>query len=599
MWHAVGTVTRQQLEQRRGVRLESFGSFAFDKIGTPCFVVAPDFSKKFAVSQKATAVLDSSVVQRLNLSQLGDESGIDRGNAEKIFKSFIATIGNAIQAGRKVLVVVHKVAEIFIADNAIRSTFMPEFLREMGLQPVVSTPSKTLARPQSARRPPRAPVPAWKEIDPVSRADANGKPLPGQTVSSSSFKKSKKTKQLVPGKKPGPSAPYKNPITGEGADDAAPQRRKRVDNFTSDRNPILQNEDEDEEYDSRIEDRRPNSASSYGSVPRSVGSGSIRDSPRSGWGGTPRTIPARPSSAGPVKTTTAGIASKLSLAVPDPRKLAAAAIGPGDIINRIRQKIVERGGSNGIRSLGKLLAIMDNSGDKRLSRDELMYGLRDYGISLTPTELEQVFFAFDRDRNGSVDIDEFLIAMKGDLNDRRRRLVNLAFDILDRDKSGFVTIDDLVDVYDVTSNPAFKAGKITKQQAYEEFLSQWDRLEKDGMVTRDEFEDYYKDISSSIDGDDYFELMIRNAWRIAGGVGMAANTANRRVLVTNKDGSQSVVGINNELGVRAGDKDMMRARLAQQGVNGANIDLYGGLDTTEKAKKVCRISSCIYEAFLN
>jgi DNA-binding beta-propeller fold protein YncE len=168
----------------------------------------------------------------------------------------------------------------------------------------------------------------------------------------------------------------------------------------------------------------------------------------------------------------------------------------------------------------------------------------------------------------------------------------MAFDILDKDKSGFVTIDDLVDVYDVTSNPAFKAGKITKQQAYEEFLSQWDRLEKDGMVSREEFEDYYKGVSSSIDDDDYFELMIRNAWRIAGGVGMAANTANRRVLVTNKDGSQSVVGIDNELGIRAGDKDMMRARLAQQGVNAANIDLYGGLDTTEKAKKVHGYELC-------
>ena len=165
----------------------------------------------------------------------------------------------------------------------------------------------------------------------------------------------------------------------------------------------------------------------------------------------------------------------------------------------------------------------------------------------------------------------------------------MAFDILDSDHSGVITIDDLVDRYDVTSNPAYQAGKITKKQAYEEFMSQWDRLEKDGIVTREEFEDYYKGISASIDDDTYFELMIRNAWRIAGGEGMAANTANRRVLVTNKDGSQSVVGINNELGLKAGDKDMMRARLAQQGVDAANIDLYGGLDTTEKAKKVSAV----------
>jgi hypothetical protein len=36
------------------------------------------------------------------------------------------------------------------------------------------------------------------------------------------------------------------------------------------------------------------------------------------------------------------------------------------------------------------------------------------------------------------------------------------------------------------------------------------------------------------------------------------------VLVTNKDGSQSVVTVNKELGMKAGDKEDIRRRLAQQ-----------------------------------
>jgi hypothetical protein len=55
----------------------------------------------------------------------------------------------------------------------------------------------------------------------------------------------------------------------------------------------------------------------------------------------------------------------------DPRALAARALDTGDIIERVRRKIVERGGSNGIRSIAKLLTIMDDNGDKRLSKDEL------------------------------------------------------------------------------------------------------------------------------------------------------------------------------------------------------------------------------------
>lgn len=59
-------------------------------------------------------------------------------------------------------------------------------------------------------------------------------------------------------------------------------------------------------------------------------------------------------------------------------------------------------------------------------------------------------------------------------------------------------------------------------------------------MTIEEFIKYYGSVSASIDNDDYFELMMRNAWRISGGEGWCANTTCRRVLVTHADGHQSV-----------------------------------------------------------
>ena len=151
--------------------------------------------------------------------------------------------------------------------------------------------------------------------------------------------------------------------------------------------------------------------------------------------------------------------------------------------------------------------------------------------------------------------------LKGDLNDRRKEMVRMAFDILDKDGSGEITLDEIAEVYNVDNLPEVLTGKKTKEQAYRDFVSKWDTDQRDGKITLAEFEDYYKELSASIDGDDYFELMIRNAWRIAGGEGAAANTANKRVLVTRTDGSQYVETIKKELGMKAGDKKDMMSRL--------------------------------------
>jgi hypothetical protein len=39
---------------------------------------------------------------------------------------------------------------------------------------------------------------------------------------------------------------------------------------------------------------------------------------------------------------------------------------------------------------------------------------------------------------------------------------------------------------------------------------------RDGKVSFDEFVEYYNNISCSIDNDEYFNLMIKNAWQLDG-----------------------------------------------------------------------------------
>jgi len=180
---------------------------------------------------------------------------------------------------------------------------------------------------------------------------------------------------------------------------------------------------------------------------------------------------------------------------------------------------------------------MDRNGNGSLDPVEFKYAMRDYGVELSEIEITQIIKNFDTNRDGKLSFDEFIRAMRGDLNDRRLDMVHQAYKVLDKDGSGLVTIKDIEIAYDVSFHPDFRSGRKTKDEVLREFMSVWETHKKDGIVTVEEFEDYYKDVSCSVDEDDYFELMIRNAWHIDGGEGWCENTTIKRVLQTNADGS--------------------------------------------------------------
>lgn len=56
-----------------------------------------------------------------------------------------------------------------------------------------------------------------------------------------------------------------------------------------------------------------------------------------------------------------------------------------------------------------------------------MWGLKENGHNLSPSEFERIFKYFDRNNDGKVNYDEFLRGIRGEMNDRRISIVYLAF----------------------------------------------------------------------------------------------------------------------------------------------------------------------------
>jgi Ca2+-binding EF-hand superfamily protein len=208
-------------------------------------------------------------------------------------------------------------------------------------------------------------------------------------------------------------------------------------------------------------------------------------------------------------------------------------------IQKLRDRLAARGGS-GIIGLARQFKIMDDDNSKELDLSEFTKALRDYRVEITGNDIQNIFKYIDRNRSGAIDYDEFLRAVRGPMNGFRKALVARAFDKLDSDGSGILDINDVKKFYNARGHPDVRSGKKTEDDVLGEFLETFemhhnlDGGTNDRRVTREEFDEYYNNISSSIDNDQYFELMMNNAWKLTEAPAYTKNKAWRNEEDTKK-----------------------------------------------------------------
>jgi hypothetical protein len=227
----------------------------------------------------------------------------------------------------------------------------------------------------------------------------------------------------------------------------------------------------------------------------------------------------------------------------------------------------------GVLGFRQLFLALGGHREARIPVAELEAKISAFGLHYRPENLERLYRNLDREKKGQLPIGVFVSAVRPGMAMARKDFAIQAFTLIERcctgaisGKPATVTLGDLLRLYDSQQHPEVLLGVMQPEEVKKEFAASW-AVKESTVITKDEFLEYYADLSACIDSDDYFELLVRNAWHVSGGVGVSQCTTCLKVQVHFVDGRKSVVEVRNDLGLNTTDKSEIRKRLEHQGIH--------------------------------
>jgi len=92
-------------------------------------------------------------------------------------------------------------------------------------------------------------------------------------------------------------------------------------------------------------------------------------------------------------------------------------------------------GATGIFGLGRKFRIADDDNSGQISHSEFEKVVAEHALHFTKDQIAALFSFFDKDKSGSISYDEFIVGVRGELNDLRKQLVLQAFEVRPRPQS--------------------------------------------------------------------------------------------------------------------------------------------------------------------
>ena len=184
------------------------------------------------------------------------------------------------------------------------------------------------------------------------------------------------------------------------------------------------------------------------------------------------------------------------------------------IIINIQKELCSRTAADGYIKLQRLLNKIDKDNNKLISLYEFIKICKDIKLNLNDTECRVLFNHFDRENKGLLNYEYFIDGIRPKMSQKRFDLVNTAFKCLDINNVNILDGSFIVNSFDASGHPDVFLGTKNIDELTQEWLNNFDiGATIKGKMTKNEFINYYSNISAVISNEDYFELLLIHAWK--------------------------------------------------------------------------------------